>query len=154
MADIRCSATSQMLDLAIIIVNFNTRDYLRNCLTSIYDSRGDFTFEVCVVDNASSDGSVDVVRDEFPQVRLIANTENVGFAQANNQAIQATDTPYLATLNNDTRPDPTWLEHMVGAMEADAGIGMVAAKVLYWESPHPIDSAGIELDRRSGQPRE
>jgi GT2 family glycosyltransferase len=78
-----------MLDLAIIIVNFNTRDYLRNCLTSIYDSRGDFTFEVCVVDNASSDGSVDVVRDEFPQVRLIESPVNGGFSYANNLGLQA-----------------------------------------------------------------
>ena len=57
-----------MLDLAIVIVNFNTRKFLRNCLTSIYNSRGDFTFEVCVVDNASSDGSADMVRADFPQV--------------------------------------------------------------------------------------
>ena len=78
-----------MLDLAIIIVNFNTRDYLRNCLTSIYDSRGDFTFEVCVVDNASSDGSADMVRAEFPQTRLIESSINGGFSYANNLGLRA-----------------------------------------------------------------
>jgi N-acetylglucosaminyl-diphospho-decaprenol L-rhamnosyltransferase len=89
MADIRCSATSQMLDLAIIIVNFNTRDYLHNCLTAIYDSRGDFSFEVCVVDNASSDGSADMVRAEFPQARLIESPVNGGFSYANNLGLGA-----------------------------------------------------------------
>jgi N-acetylglucosaminyl-diphospho-decaprenol L-rhamnosyltransferase len=78
-----------MLDLAIIIVNFNTRDYLRNCLTSVYDSRGDFAFEVCVIDNASSDGSADMVRAEFPQTRLIESSVNGGFAYGNNLGLRA-----------------------------------------------------------------
>jgi GT2 family glycosyltransferase len=99
------------------------------------------------VDNGSTDGSVMLVRERFPQVRLIVNADNLGFAQANNQAIRSTDTPYLATLNNDTRPEPTCLENMVRGMEVDAGVGMVAAKVLYMEPPHLVDSAGIELDR-------
>ncbi len=74
----------RMLDLGIIIVNYNTRDYLRNCLTSIFDSRGNFSYAVCVVDNASSDGSIDMVRAEFPQARLIASPVNGGFSYANN----------------------------------------------------------------------
>jgi GT2 family glycosyltransferase len=78
-----------MLDLAIISVNFNTRDYLRNCLTSIYRSLGDFAFEVCVVDNASSDGSAEMVRAEFPQARLIQSPTNGGFAYANNLGLRA-----------------------------------------------------------------
>lgn len=78
-----------MPDLAIIIVNFNTRDYLRNCLTSIYTSRGDFTYDVCVVDNASSDGSADMVRTEFPQTRLIQSAANSGYACANNMGLRS-----------------------------------------------------------------
>lgn len=78
-----------MLDLAIVIVNFNTRKFLRNCLTSIYNSRGDFTFEVCVVDNASSDGSADMVRADFPQARLIESPVNGGFSYANNLGLRA-----------------------------------------------------------------
>jgi N-acetylglucosaminyl-diphospho-decaprenol L-rhamnosyltransferase len=78
-----------MLDLAIVIVNFNTRDYLRNCLTSIYNSRGDFAFEVCVVDNASPDGSTDMARTEFPQTRLIPSAVNGGYAYANNLGLRA-----------------------------------------------------------------
>ncbi len=78
-----------MLELAIIIVNFNTRDYLRNCLNSIYNSRGDFAFEVCVVDNASPDGSADMVRSEFPQTRLIQSAVNGGYAYANNLGLRS-----------------------------------------------------------------
>jgi hypothetical protein len=78
-----------MLDLAIIIVNFNTRDYLRNCLTSIYASRGDLAFDVCVVDNASSDGSADMVQTEFPQTRAIQSQVNGGYPYANNLGLRA-----------------------------------------------------------------
>jgi GT2 family glycosyltransferase len=78
-----------MLDLAIIIVNFNTCEYLHRCLTSVYGSRGDFTFEVCVVDNASADGSIDMIKAEFPQVRLIESPINGGYAYANNLGLRA-----------------------------------------------------------------
>jgi GT2 family glycosyltransferase len=132
--------------VTVIIPNWNGRRHLERCLPSVL-AQTYAEFEVVVVDNGSADDSVAWVSQEFPQVRLIANSENVGFARANNQAILATDAPYLATLNNDTRPEPTWLEHMVEAMEAEAEIGTVAAKVLYWEPPHLIDSAGIGLDR-------
>jgi GT2 family glycosyltransferase len=132
--------------VSVIIPNWNGRGHLERCLPSVLAQTHPES-EVVVVDNGSTDDSVGLVSREFPQVRLIVNTENLGFARANNQAILATDAPYLATLNNDTRPEPTWLQHMVEAAEAGAEIGMVAAKVLYWEPPHLIDSAGIDLDR-------
>ncbi len=78
-----------MLDLGIVIVSYNTRDLLRACLRSVYASHGDFTFQVCVVDNASSDGSADMVAAEFPQATLIANEENLGYPAANNQGLKA-----------------------------------------------------------------
>jgi GT2 family glycosyltransferase len=95
-----------MVDLAIIIVNFNTRDYLRSCLTSIYNSRGDFTFAACVVDNASSDGSSDMVRAEFPQTRLIESPVNGGFSYANNLGLRAYSFG-LAAEQEQTVTDPT-----------------------------------------------
>ena len=78
-----------MLDLGIVITSYNTRDLLRTCLRSVYASQGDFTFEVCVVDNASPDGSAEMVAAEFPQARLIANAGNVGYPSANNQGLRA-----------------------------------------------------------------
>src|SRR5689334_1272514 len=78
-----------MLDLGIILLNWNTRDLLRECLRSAYASRGDFTFQVCVVDNASTDDSAAMVRAEFPQAQLIENPVNVGYPAGNNVGLRA-----------------------------------------------------------------
>jgi N-acetylglucosaminyl-diphospho-decaprenol L-rhamnosyltransferase len=148
MTDIRYSTTSQMLDLAIIIVNFNTRDYLRNCLTSIYNSRGDFAFEVCVVDNASSDGSVDMVRGEFSQVRLVESPVNGGFSYANNLGLKAygfcdtgsshssstSSSPraprYALLLNPDTVLPPEGLAMVLEFMEEHLDAGVAGPKLV------------------------
>ncbi len=148
MADIGYSTTSQMLDLAIIIVNFNTCDYLRNCLTSIYNSRGDFAFEVCVVDNASSDGSVDMVRGEFSQVRLIESPVNGGFSYANNLGLKAygfcdtgsshpsskSSSPraprYALLLNPDTVLPPEGLAMVLEFMEEHPDAGVAGPKLV------------------------
>jgi N-acetylglucosaminyl-diphospho-decaprenol L-rhamnosyltransferase len=125
-----------MPDLGIVIVSYNTRDLLRTCLRSVYASKVDFTFEVCVVDNASPDGSTDMVAAEFPQARLIANTENVGYPTANNQGLHAfgfaelpnsqlANLPAFALLlNPDTEVPPDALARMVDFMAKypDAGI--------------------------------
>jgi len=79
--------------LTVIIVNWNTRELLRDCLSSLGTGDPDVPREIMVVDNASRDGSPEMVAREFPAVRLIANTENVGFARANNQAIRASRGP-------------------------------------------------------------
>ena len=89
-----------MLDLAIIIVNYNVCDLLRDCLKSVYASAGIAGFEVCVVDNASPDDSAEMVACEFPQVQLIRNTENIGYAAANNLGLKYfgfKDHPYAAS---------------------------------------------------------
>ena len=78
-----------MLDLGIVIVNWTTRDLLRECLRSVAASQGDFAYRVIVVDNASSDGSADMVRAEFPDVTLIASAENEGYPRANNHGLRA-----------------------------------------------------------------
>ena len=78
-----------MLDLAIVIVSYNTRDLLRICLRSLYASEGDFTFHVTVIDNDSSDGSLDMVRAEYPQAHTVAAPHNGGFAYANNLGLQS-----------------------------------------------------------------
>ncbi len=76
-------------DLAIVILNWNTRDLLRECLRSVFASRGDFTYRVCVVDNASSDGSAEMVATEFPPALLLRSPENGGFAAGNNLGLRA-----------------------------------------------------------------
>jgi len=81
--------SNAQLDLLIVIVNYNTRDLLRDCLASIYESRGDFSCRVCVVDNCSRDDSAAMVRQEFPQVQLISSSINGGYAYANNLGLRA-----------------------------------------------------------------
>ena len=90
------------MDLSVVIVNWNTESLLRDCLRSVYDTVEGMTFEVIVVDNASSDGSVAMLKVEFPQVRRIENYENRGFAAANNQAFRVMTGRYALLLNSDT----------------------------------------------------
>lgn len=90
------------MDASIIIVNWNTRNRLRDCLNSIYQWTESIEYEVIVIDNASEDGSPQMVRTEFPEVRLIQNQKNVGFAAANNQGITVANGRYVLLLNSDT----------------------------------------------------
>ncbi|MFC2029131.1 glycosyltransferase family 2 protein [Chloroflexota bacterium] len=113
-----------MLDIGIIIVNYNVRDLLRECLASVFDSRGDVSFEVCVVDNSSRDGSSDMVASEFPHVHLI-RAENRGYAAGNNLGLRyfgflqaggdtsATRMQYALLLNPDTVVPPSALADML-----------------------------------------
>ena len=90
------------MELAIIFVSWNTREILRQCLQSVYASQTDKEFEVWVVDNGSIDGSVEMITESFPSAKLISNDKNVGFAHANNQAIESSSSKYLMLLNPDT----------------------------------------------------
>jgi GT2 family glycosyltransferase len=96
---------------------------LAGCLGSVYAMAGDLEFEVFVVDNASTDGSPGLVREQFPHVRLVENSENVGFAQANNQAICQSRGRYVLLLNSDTEMYPGALETMVQFMEVHPQAG-------------------------------
>ncbi|MEE8390095.1 MAG: glycosyltransferase family 2 protein [Anaerolineae bacterium] len=131
-----------MLDLGIVIASYNTCDLLRTCLRLVYSSQGDFTFEICVVDNASHDGSAEMVAAEFPQVRLIANAENVGYPSANNQGLRAfgfanqptnqlANQPIFALLlNPDTELPPDALVQMLGFMADHPDAGAVGPKLV------------------------
>lgn len=90
------------MDVSIIIVNFNTRELTHNCLASIFEKTERIKFEVIVSDNGSSDGSVEMIRAEFPQVILIENGKNLGFGAANNRALRIAKGKYIFYLNSDT----------------------------------------------------
>ena len=90
------------IEVSIIIVNWNTVDLLRQCLRSVYLETNTISFEVIVIDNASADESVEMVRNEFCEAKLIANTKNLGFAAANNQGIAISEGRYVLLLNSDT----------------------------------------------------
>jgi N-acetylglucosaminyl-diphospho-decaprenol L-rhamnosyltransferase len=146
------AGNNDMLDLGIVIVNYNVRDLLRDCLASVYDSRGDLSFEVCVVDNGSIDGSADMVEAEFPQARLI-RAENRGYAAGNNLGLQAfgfqkvgnltsreQDPPsqfpnssvprYALLLNPDTVLPPSALADMVAFLEDRAPAGVAGPRLV------------------------
>jgi N-acetylglucosaminyl-diphospho-decaprenol L-rhamnosyltransferase len=129
-----------MLDLGIVIVNYNVRDLLRDCLDSVYDRRGDFTFQVCVVDNGSCDGSADMVEAEFPQARLI-RAENRGYAAGNNLGLRAfgyedegrsdPSAPRFALLlNADTVLSPSVLADMLAFMKVHPQAGAAGPRLV------------------------
>jgi len=120
----------ERLDLSIVIVSWNTRELLRECLDSVFATVRRFDFEIFVVDNASHDYTVHIVRAEFPSVRLIENRENVGFARANNQAIRHSRGRYLMLLNTDTVVQPGALEHMVAFLDDHPEAGALGCKLL------------------------
>lgn len=135
----------QTPEIAVIVVNWNRRDLLRNCLRSLRRQEG-IAFEVVVVDNGSEDGSPDMVAREFGgcgwTLRLIRNKTNRGFCAANNQGIAATSAAYIALLNNDAEADPGWLAALRRCFENRPDIGMAASKILVFEDPRRIDKAG------------
>ncbi len=127
-----------MIDLAIIIVNYNTSTLLKACLTSIRQSRGGYRIETCVVDNASLDNSVDMVQTEFPEVHLIVNRENEGFARANNRGLRyfgfagaEVDLPrYALLLNPDTKLPPETLSIMINFMDTIPNAGAAGPRLV------------------------
>ena len=120
-----------MLDLSIIIVNWNGKDLLRKCLQCVEATVKKVSYETYVVDNASTDGSQDVVRQEFPTVKLIANKDNVGFATANNQAMKVAEGRYVLLLNSDAFVDANTLDAVVQFMDEHPEAGMSSCKLLY-----------------------
>lgn len=101
------------MDLSIIIVSWNVQDKLRLNLTALQNSRGDFTREIFVVDNNSADRSAAMVSQEFPEVRLLANDQNLGFAAANNQAMRLARGRFILLLNPDMQVEPDTLANML-----------------------------------------
>ena len=120
-----------MKDISISIVSWNTKGVLKNCLASIYSTARDISFEIIVVDNNSSDGSVEMVREEFPGIILISNTENLGFAKANNQAYEKASGRYFLILNSDTIVKPEALETMVRFMDSHPEAAALGPRLIY-----------------------
>jgi len=118
-----------VLDLSVIVVNYNAGGFLEQCLGSIRRVAGGAMPEVLVVDNASSDGSLDAVAG-FPEVRLIRNERNLGFARAANQGIEASTRRYLLLLNPDTVVGPGTLEILVAFADAHRDAAVVGPRLL------------------------
>jgi GT2 family glycosyltransferase len=128
--------------VSVVVPNLNGRDLLEACLVSL--ERQTFKiFEVVVVDNGSTDGSVDMVKQRFPWVAaVVENHANLGFAKACNQGIALARGVYVALLNNDTEAHPAWLAELVRVAEANPQAGMFATKTLAFKRRDVIDTSG------------
>ena len=120
-----------MIDLSVIIVNYNVRQFVLQTLHSVYQSQLDgLSIEVIVVDNNSSDGSVDAIRAYFPQTKVIANTDNPGFSKANNQGIKISKGEFVLLLNPDTVLEEKTLAKSVAKMKSESDIGALGVKMI------------------------
>ena len=142
------STTSNKVDVAILIVSYNGRDYLDDCLRSIFASDdGPITKRVILVDNASQDGAVPFVRDCFPEVVLIEAESNLGFAAANNLAWrfvneQCPGVEFVYLLNQDTIVENGWLRPIVDYMRSSTDVGCVQSKLMLHPATSTINTAG------------
>lgn len=126
-ADIR---TPSGMKISVIIVNYNVRAYLEQCLRTVQEALKGIEGDVFVVDNQSTDGSVEMVREKFPHVKLIANTENVGFSRANNQAIRASGSEYILLLNPDTVVGEGVFHEVLAFLDRHPNIGGLGVKMI------------------------
>ncbi len=118
-------------DLSVIILNYNTRELTKTCLTTVLSSRlGDYSMEVIVCDNGSTDGSVEMIRREFPSVKLIENGKNVGFAAGNNPGLKASRGRYALLLNSDTEVPAGTLSAMIAFMDENDRAGAATCKLV------------------------
>lgn len=127
--------------ISVVIPNWNGMEHLPLCLAAL-ESQTLTGFETVVVDNGSTDGSLQFIREEHPQVRVVELEGNLGFPAAVNAGIRASDSEYVVLLNNDTRAENGWLERLVSAMDETPAAGFGASKILRYDPPHPIDSVG------------
>ncbi len=122
--------------LSVIIVSWNVRDLLRACLRSLAAQTPPFPLETIVVDSGSQDGTVEMVRAEFPAVRLVARPDNVGFALGNNLGLALAQGEFLLLLNPDTELRPHALEQMIAYLQAHPEVGLLGPELLYPDGSH------------------
>jgi len=116
--------------ISIIIINYNKKDYLKNCIESVIKNTDYPNYEIVVVDNHSIDGSIEFVKKTFPSVKLIENEKNYAFGGGSNIGVRKTEGKYFVLLDNDTLVQPYWLSRIVETAENDEKIAIVASVVI------------------------
>lgn len=130
-----------MEKVTVVIPNYNGMKYVENCFTSLSQQKG-CSFAVIMVDNGSTDGSLDYVREHFPWVEVVALPKNTGFCHGVNVGIQAAKTPYVLLLNNDTAVQEGFIKHLTESIEKSPKRFSVQAKLVDMKEPTVIDDAG------------
>ena len=138
------SEPSRRPRVSIIIVNTNELHHLVRCLPSVFGQEYP-DYEVLIVDNGSTDGSLEYVGREFPAAVVVRNGANLGYAGANNVGFRHATGEYLAVLNPDTEVDPRWLTELVAALEADPAAGLATPKIVMMDDPARLNTCGNEI---------
>ena len=132
-----------MYKVTVVIPNYNGIRFLRECLDSVFaQAAGTPEYEVLVIDNGSADGSLELLRESYPQVHVEALPENTGFCHAVNLGIRLSSAPYVLLLNNDTKVKPEFIKNLCYAIESRPEAFAVSAKMLMWDHPELLDDAG------------
>ena len=133
------------MNISVLIISWNNKSDLKNCLNSLLHQTEN-GFEIIVVDNNSNDGTVEMIRQNFPNVILIEETENLGFAEGCNRGISISTGEWIATLNQDTTVEPDWMAELtLHAQSAESDLGMLQSQLLFMDEPQLINSTGILL---------
>lgn len=132
-----------MARITVVIPNYRGIRFIGECLSTLYAQvPGTPEYEVLVVDNASGDGSVELIREQYPQTRLICLSRNTGFCHAVNRGIRESESPYIILLNNDTRVFPDFVLKLYEAAKRGERIFSVSAAMRMWDRPELMDDAG------------
>jgi GT2 family glycosyltransferase len=123
-----------MIDLVVVIVNWNSKNFLQECLRSIFASKSQYSYQVIVIDNGSTDGSVEMVKNLFPAVNIEKNTSNTGFARANNQILKHINSNYALLLNADTIVNQGAFDVMLDFLNSSPGYAVVGPAILNGDS--------------------
>jgi GT2 family glycosyltransferase len=126
----RPSQHNELIDTSIVIISFNTKDLLRECIQTVQRLAGDVVYEIIVVDNSSRDGSAEMVMEEFPAVRLIRSPVNLGFGAANNRGFALARGRYVVLLNSDAFLHPHSLERAIQHMDANRQVGLAGGRLI------------------------
>jgi hypothetical protein len=122
-------------------VNWNGKHLLKDCLDSVF-AQTYKDFEVVLVDNASSDGSAEFVKKNYPKAKIVENASNAGYAQGANAGVKASDAEAVVLLNNDTKVERDWLKSLLAPLKRDPGVGAAGSKLLFYDNPEYINSVG------------
>ena len=136
--------------VSVIVLNYNGRQWVDGCLSGLISQRDAPEFETLLVDNGSRDNSVNFVRTVYPDVRIIDNERNLGFAAGNNVGARHAVGEWLTFLNNDTIPDPRWLAALWNASHSNPERGIITSRIVFMDDPSVIDSAGDGYLRAGG----
>ena len=130
-----------MCEVSIVIPNYNGKAYLKDCLDSLL-CQTEKDLDIVVVDNGSSDGSVLYVKSEYPGVRILELGKNYGFCRAVNEGIQASDSPYVILLNNDTKAEPGFVQELLLGIKRHPKAFSCASRMVKMKEPAKLDDGG------------